>query len=395
MWAGTSALPCGSTSPRPTMASGTSTRYPSPPTGRSGRSASTPARRRAPSRSTGSGSKAPMARCTRSGISSGSSENRRSGWMKALVTHLRDDGSREKLLVDNWEDPPPIAGDLIKTKTLYSGITNGTERNDLMGGNYAKPDEMLPATWGYQNVGEVVEVGPDVTKVAVGDVVYSSADHTEYAVFPQEWLYVKLPPTVDPTHAALFGMASVAMRTCRHADIRMGERVLVVGAGFIGQLAAQIAANMGGRAAICDLDPGRLTKAMEIGAAEEAIDVSGDAWDDRVPEAAFQVVIDVAGAPGLEDKMIRAAGHRGRIMLIAGRFEVKYTFNEGQGREITFKQNSHFDVTDLENLCRLVATERIVIGPLLRDVLPLDRAKETYDTLRDEPAKLGGTVFEW
>jgi hypothetical protein len=55
----------------------------------------------------------------------------------------------------------------------------------------------------------------------------------------EDGLHVKVPDAVDPREAALFGMASVAMRSCRNADLRMGDRLLIVGAGFVGQAAAQ------------------------------------------------------------------------------------------------------------------------------------------------------------
>lgn len=315
--------------------------------------------------------------------------------MKALVTRLCADGVREKRMVDDWPAPPEVTGNLVRVRTLFSGVTNGTERNDLIGGNYATPSERLPATWGYQNVGVVVEVGPECRELSVGDVVYSSADHVEYAVFPEDWLLVKLPDSVDRTHAALFGMTSVAMRTCRHADLRMGERVLVVGAGFIGQLAAQIADAMGARVTICDLSAERLSDAQRLGAVEEAFVSDADGWSRCVPGGSFDAVIDVAGAPGMEDQLIGAVRARGRVLLIAGRSQVNYTFNLGQFHEVTIKQNSHFDRDDLHNVCRLTARGRLRIGPLLRAVVPASEAYEVYETLRDHPQELGGTVFRW
>ena len=69
--------------------------------------------------------------------------------MRALVTRLRPDGTREKVLVTDWPEPEGPTGKQIKTQTIYSGITNGTEYNDLVGGNYAYPDDALPAGWGW------------------------------------------------------------------------------------------------------------------------------------------------------------------------------------------------------------------------------------------------------
>lgn len=74
--------------------------------------------------------------------------------MRAIVTRLKNGNTREKVLVDDWPDPESPADNEVRTRTIYSGITNGTERNELLGGNYAHADEDLPATGGYQNVGK-------------------------------------------------------------------------------------------------------------------------------------------------------------------------------------------------------------------------------------------------
>ena len=316
--------------------------------------------------------------------------------MRTLSIQGLPDKRRQKVLVHDWPEPEGPTGNEVKTETIYSGITNGTERNQLIGGNYAPKDEQLPTGGnGYQNVGRVIEVGPDVSELQVGDVLYMSTVHAEYAVMAEDDLLIKLPDSVDRTEAALFGMTSVAMRTCRNTELKMGEQVLIVGAGIIGQVAAQIAAVMGARATLCDISPNRLEIARGIGAAETVLDVSGDGWEKGVADGTFDAVIDFAGVPGMEDQFINAVRQRGRVIFIAGRGKVTYTFNLGQGREIQLKQNSHFDRDDLENLCRLVDRGLVKIAPLIRDVVPVSDAKRIYDTLRDNPTELLGTVFVW
>ena len=273
--------------------------------------------------------------------------------MKVLATQLLDDGRRKKSILENLEqEPGSPAANQIKTKTLFTGVTNGTERNDLIGGNYAHPDEALPATWGYQNVGEVIEVGSDVTKLQHGDMIFSSCGHSEYTLFDEDFLYCKIPDSVELQEASLFGMTSVAMRTCRNAEIKVGEKVLVVGAGIIGQTAAQIANVMGASVTICDINRKRLDLALEINAAEFVLNVTGGHWDELITDFTYDVILDFAGVPGMIDSMIKAAKMWGRLMLIAGRDQISYDFNTGQQHEITIKQNSHFDNSDLENLSR-------------------------------------------
>ena len=316
--------------------------------------------------------------------------------MRTLSIQGLPDKRRQKVLVHDWPEPMGPTGNEVKTETIYTGITNGTERNQLIGGNYAPKDEQLPTGGnGYQNVGRVIEVGPDVSELQVGDVLYMSAAHSEYIVMAEDDLLIKLPDSIDHTEAALFGMTSVAMRTCRSTELKMGERVLIVGAGIIGQVAAQIAAVMGARPTLCDINPNRLALAREIGAAETVLNVSGDGWEKGVADGTFDAVIDFAGVPGMEDQLIRAVRRRGRVIFIAGRGKVTYTFNLGQGQEIQLKQNSHFDRDDLQNLCRLVDRGLVKIAPLIRDVVPVSEAKRVYDTLRDNPTELLGTVFVW
>ena len=327
--------------------------------------------------------------------------------MRALMTLRRADGKREKVLVDNWDDLPLLQADEVRTETLFTGLTNGTERNGLIGGNYAPSDQSLPAGSGYQNVGRVTEVGSSVDDLEEGDLVYSSQGHYEYCTLRphklkdlmphqrHDGLYVKLNPEIDLIQAALFGVSAVAMRCCRNADLRMGERFLVIGAGMVGQMAAQIGNAMGARGTLCDIDQRRLDIAKEIGAVEATINVGGNGWEQQVQEASYRTILDLAGVVGMEDQLIRAVEHGGTILFIAGRFKVEYNFNLGQHREINIKQNSHFDKDDLDNLHRLVSRGLLNMDPLILDMVPVAEARQIYDKLRDTPQALLGTVFDW
>ena len=319
--------------------------------------------------------------------------------MRALVTRLEEDRTREKVLVHDWPEPSAPVGNQVRTRTLYTGVTNGTERNDLVAGNYSTPDAGLPSPLGYQNVGEVIDVGPDVGSLRVGDVLFSGvwlvSDHLEYVVVAEDELLVRLPDSVDRRHAALLGMASVAIHVCRSIDVRDGENVLIVGQGCVGQMTAQIAYSLGAGVDVCDVDPQRLQTAKAIGCARAVFDTSGPGWTEHVGDGAYDTVVDLAGVPGMENRLIAAARPHGRVAFIAGRDEVRYDFNLGQSRQITLSQISHFDVADLTRACRALERGTIRVEPLLRDVVPVREAGRIYDILRDDPGRLMGTVFEW
>jgi len=300
------------------------------------------------------------------------------------------------------QDPTPICrpGQVL-CRTLYSGLTNGTERNALVGGNYCGG---FPGRCGYQNVGQVVEVGEGASGYAPGDLLFSGDFRQHQLYFAQNVsdpaaLVVRLPPAVRPEHAALFGMASVAMHDVRRAGVRLGDDVLVIGAGPIGQFTAQAARAAGAVVTVVDLDERRLAVARECGAHRTVQLRAGEPWGD-VLKGKFDVAFEDSGAPVLDEVVGASWGqglikHRGKLVLVAGRSRVDYSFNAGQDHELEVNHAGHFGPDDLRQLCRLVAEGVIRIGPVIQDVVPYEQAPSVYDKLRDAPASLFGTVFAW
>lgn len=315
--------------------------------------------------------------------------------MKAIVTRLLPDKRREKVVVNDWPEPAPPVGNEVLCEAVYTGLTNGTERNELIGGNYSAPDERLPAGGGYQNVGRVIETGPEVTQLQRGELIYASVAHVERFTIAEDGLLLKLPADIEPSEAALFGISGVAMHCCRRLDLRIGEKVLIIGQGCIGMFAAQICNAMGARVTVCDIEESRLEQARQLGVAEQVFNTSGEGWSAQIEDDAYDAVMDFAGASDMVTPMIRACKPRARVLLVAGRFDVNYTFNVGQHKEISILQCSHFTCDDLENVCRLLRQGTFSIGPLIRHQVPLAEAPRLYRWLRDEPMRLLGTVFEW
>jgi 2-desacetyl-2-hydroxyethyl bacteriochlorophyllide A dehydrogenase len=300
------------------------------------------------------------------------------------------------------EPAPTCQPGTVLCQTLYTGLTNGTERNVLMGGNYGGS---WPARCGYQNVGWVLAVGEGVQGYQPGEIIFSGdfCQHTQFFAAPAtaDRLIVKIPSAVDLRHAALFGVASVALHDVRRAEVRLGERVLVVGAGPVGQFTAQNARAAGAVVTVCDRDENRLEIARQLGA-RAVINTGDDAgWALlREHHAPFDAVFEDSGAPVL-DQIIGGSGlpalvrRRGRVVMIAGRGRVDYSFNAGQAAELAILHAGHFERADLEELARLVAEGTVKVGPILREVVPIADAMGIYERLRDNASSLMGTAFEW
>ena len=129
--------------------------------------------------------------------------------------------------------------------------------------------------------------------------------------------------------------------------MRAGENVLIVGQGCVGQIAAQMAWSLGAAVDVCDVHPGRLQTAQDIGCARSVFDTSESGWDIHIGDGAYDTVVDLAGVPGMENRLLAAVRPHGKVAFVAGRDEIRYDFNLGQARQITLRQISHFDLNDL------------------------------------------------
>src|SRR3954453_21062506 len=121
---------------------------------------------------------------------------------------------------------------------------------------------------GYSAAGVVVEVGEGVTEFRTGDRVACAgtgyAAHAELLSVPKN-LCVRLPDGVDFETAAFATLGAIALQGVRLAEPTLGESVVVIGLGLIGQLAAQLLKANGCRVFGVDLDPLKVELAKSLG----------------------------------------------------------------------------------------------------------------------------------
>jgi len=298
------------------------------------------------------------------------------------------------------EDKPACRDDTVLLRTIYSGLSNGTERSFLMGGPYGRP---WPCRLAYQHVSEIAEAGSAITRFAPGDVVVSGtfAGHVEYHLAKESNLMVKLPRGFDLQSAALIGLAAVSFHDAQRARVQRGENVLVFGAGLIGQFAAQAARVMGARVTIADRHADRLELARALGA-DRAVDMAApDGAEALRAGKPYSVIFECSGGDVLDLIIGNRDGEPGllarrahaRLVLVAGRFRVEYDFKAAGSAELDILHTQHFDQADLEQVVTLVGRGAIRIRPLIRDVVPLTQAVRIFDILRDNRSQLLGTIF--
>ena len=191
-------------------------------------------------------------------------------------------GPRRVALVD--EPEAPLTPGELRVETLYSGISAGTELTEYRGSNphlskawdakrrlFAEgvPGRAYPVTtWGYEEVGRVTEVAPDVAAVRAGDLVWGAWGHRSSAVITEARAAACLLPQRLPPLAAVFArMGAIALNAVHDAQIHVGEVVAVFGQGVAGLLATQLAALNGATVVAVDGIPRRLALARSLGAA--------------------------------------------------------------------------------------------------------------------------------
>lgn len=126
-----------------------------------------------------------------------------------------------------------------------------------------------PIPLGYSSAGEVIAVGAEAIEFRAGDRVACAglnyASHAEVNYVPRN-LAVKIPEGLSYDAACFVTLGAIAMQGVRLAEIELGEKVVVMGLGLVGQLAAQLARCAGATVLATDLDSNKVEMAVKLGA---------------------------------------------------------------------------------------------------------------------------------
>mgnify|MGYP001463949036 CR=1 FL=1 len=213
--------------------------------------------------------------------------------------------------------------DEILVKTRYTAISPGTEMALYMMTHVGFPDPKnkyakYPHRGGYLNVGIITSAGKDVAKDwPVGSWVYSTAGHCEYSMRkPASGLWSgvsKLPDSLHKPEAGLLGMVRIGYTASHLAPSVVGETVTVLGAGLVGNFAAQIYKVAGADVVSVERDPFRAAIARKCGlnVVNSIEEVSG--YFGAQPK----IVVEATGVPQLSVEAMRLAAFKGRVVILS------------------------------------------------------------------------------
>ncbi|MEU3919986.1 zinc-binding alcohol dehydrogenase [Streptomyces sp. NPDC029004] len=167
---------------------------------------------------------------------------------------------------------PAPAADEVLVRTLFSGVSRGTETLVFRGGvpenqygvmraPFQEGDFPGPVKYGYLNVG-LVEEGP---RELVGRMVFSLYPHQTRFVVPASAV-TPVPDSVPAARAVLAGTVETAVNAVWDAAPMLGDRIAVVGAGMVGASVAAVLARFPAvRVQLVDANPARADIARALG----------------------------------------------------------------------------------------------------------------------------------
>lgn len=336
--------------------------------------------------------------------------------MKAAV--FREVG--KLLSIEEWPDPRPARGQVV-LKVARCGVC-GSDLHFTEGHGRTLP---AGSTFGHEFSGEVVELGAGVTKLRLGDYVTAqpmmgcgtcgpcqkgepywcvgekppgqASGYAEYTL-SSEGSAVKLPADVSLQDAALTEPLACGLHGVHRAELKAGDRVLVMGAGPIG-LGAAFWAKKAGAAKVLVI--ARSERRREIALAVGADHFLAPKTDvaAEVAEALGgppDIVFECAGMPGAIAQAIDCVRPRGKVVSL-GFCTVPDSFVPATAlaKEVDLRFAIVYNTADFETCLEALGSGAVGPRAMITDVVSLSQFPAAFEALRTAPGQCKVMLDPW
>ena len=279
---------------------------------------------------------------------------------------------------------------------------------------------------GYSMAGRVEAVGPGIDDLKPGDPVACAGEgiacHAEFVFVPRN-LVAPVPDGTPLRDAAFTTVGAIALHGVRQAGVTLGDHVLVIGLGLVGQFAIQILRAAGCRVIGVDIDEQKLALARTCGA-DVALHRNDPALTDTVQRLTGGHGVDaayIAASTSSNDPLALAGDvlrDRGSAVIVGmvplqadwrvyyekeirvtmsrsygpGRYDANY---ETRGIDYPIGYVRWTENRNMEAFLRLVADGLVrpaLLGPA---TFPFDEAPEVYRQLHDGDSRDVAVLFEY
>ncbi len=272
---------------------------------------------------------------------------------------------------------------------------------------------------GYSSAGVVLEVGPGVQGLRPGDRVASNGPHAGVVCVPRN-LCASVPEGVSFEQAAYAVLGAIALQAVRLSSAGIGDAVLVLGLGPIGQIAVGLLRTAGARVLGADPDPARCELARRMGAEEARPGLGAKDVAERTRGLGADAVLIAASTPSNEPVELAAEAVRtkGRVVALGavglglprrpfyfkeaelvvscsygpGRYDPDY---EERGRDYPAGYVRWTEQRNLQAVLDLMASGRLDLSPLTTHRFPIERAEEAYRLIEEGKEPYLGVVLEY
>lgn len=200
----------------------------------------------------------------------------------------------------------------------------------------------------------------------------------QYLTLPVQRLYPGRG--IDARTLALVEPFAISHHAVTRADVRAGDRVLVIGAGAIGVFAAVAARLAGAQVWVTDVAEDKLAGLESFGV--DGVFPGGDRFADGVAAVApdgFDVCIEAVGAPSTFQNAIDAAAHRARVVQVGvGKLPAEFYYTVLQTKELDVFGSRNALRADFETLIDLISSGRVDVAGLISAQYSIDDAAEAF-----------------
>jgi 2-desacetyl-2-hydroxyethyl bacteriochlorophyllide A dehydrogenase len=328
-------------------------------------------------------------------------------------------------------DDLPLGPQELRVRTLYSGISAGTEMTAYRGSNpylskqwdaenrlflpSETPSQPYPLSgWGYEEVGEVVEVGPGVTRLNVGEIVYGTWGHRTHHILQEEYARNRIKPeALDPILAIYSHLGPIALNGILDANIHLGETVAVFGLGVVGQVMAQLAKLSGAHVIGVDMIEKRLELAKELGAIEYGFNPREGSSAEQIKALTngrgADVTIEVTGSAKALHEAVRATAYSARVVVLG--------FFQGEAQGLSLGEEFHHNRISLvcsqisnvdpalsyrwdrlrliHTIMDLQSNGSLHLRPVITHVIPFAQAARAFQILDETPDQALQVVLDF
>jgi 3-hydroxyethyl bacteriochlorophyllide a dehydrogenase len=303
----------------------------------------------------------------------------------------------------------------VVVRVRHSWISNGTEGSFLRGERIAgdtpyRPGDPwpFPQVAGYQKVGTVEWVGPEVSDLSVGEWVFATVSRVEGMFFPfgghvspavtdrsQIW---KLPPGLSPLAASGLVLTQVGYNCGTRPPVTPGEAAVVIGDGLVGHWTAQTLYWRGARVILVGKHEDRLARFPE-GERRHRVNIRRTDWAKAVQALAPEgvaIVVDTVGSVPAVEACYPLLRHNGHIVSAgfygtAGQIDIQPM----RARELTLYTPAGWARNRMDATLGLIASGHLQTEPLITHHFPASQAAAAWRLILERTEPVLGVILDW